>query len=55
MNSQWRKSSFSDANGGDCVEVAASDIVMIRDTTNRDGVMLSVTAGTWSAFLATIR
>jgi hypothetical protein len=55
MNSPWRKSSHSDANGGDCVEVAVGDAVMIRDTTNRDGVTLSVTAGTWSAFLAAIR
>ena len=55
MNSQWRKSSHSDANGGDCVEVATSDAVMIRDTTNRDAITLSVTAGAWSAFLATIR
>ena len=55
MNSQWRKSSHSDANGGDCVEVATSDAVMIRDTTNRDGITLSVTAGAWAAFVATIR
>jgi hypothetical protein len=55
MNSPWRKSSHSDANGGDCVEVTVGDAVMIRDTANRDGVTLSVTAGAWSAFLATIR
>jgi hypothetical protein len=55
MNSPWRKSSHSDANGGDCVEVTAGDAVMIRDTANRDGVTLTVTAGAWSAFLAAIR
>lgn len=55
MNSPWRKSSHSDANGGDCVEVATSDAVMIRDTANRDGVTLTVSAGAWSAFLAAIR
>lgn len=55
MSSEWRKSSYSDANGGACVEVATSDAVMIRDTANRDGVTLSVTAGAWSALLATIR
>jgi hypothetical protein len=55
MSSQWRKSSHSDANGGDCVEVATSDAVMIRDTASREGVTLAVTVDAWSAFLATIR
>jgi hypothetical protein len=55
MNSPWRKSSYSDANGGACVEVATSDAVTIRDTANRGGITLSVTAGAWSAFIAAIR
>ena len=55
MSTEWRKSSYSDANGGACVELAASDAVMIRDTTNRDGATLSVTAGAWAAFLAATR
>lgn len=55
MSSDWRKPTYSDANGGACVEVATGDAVKIRDTANRDGVTLSVTAGAWSAFLATIR
>jgi hypothetical protein len=55
MNSQWRKSSYSDANGGDCVEVATSDAVLVRDTASREGVTLSVTAGAWAAFLSALR
>jgi len=51
----WRKSSYSDANGGSCVEVAAVDVIMVRDTTNREGAMMAVSASAWSAFLATIR
>ena len=51
----WRKSTYSDATGGQCVEVASADGVMIRDTVNRDGITLSVTAGAWAAFVATIR
>ena len=51
----WRKSTYSGGNGGDCVEVAASDTVLIRDTTDRGGFMLSVPAGAWTAFLATLR
>ena len=49
----WRKSSYSDGNGGDCVETASCDgVVMVRDTTNRDGGTLSFTAEAWSAFIA---
>ena len=33
----WRKSTHSDANGGDCIEVASTDIIMIRDTADRGG------------------
>ncbi len=51
----WRKSTYSDATGGQCVAVASAENVMIRDTANRDGVTLTVTAGAWSAFLAAIR
>jgi hypothetical protein len=51
----WRKSSYSNANGGNCVEVATlSNGIAVRDTTDRSGVTLSVPAGAWSAFLATL-
>jgi hypothetical protein len=50
----WRKASYS-ANGGEqCVEVGSSDTVLVRDTTDRSGVTLSVAAPAWSAFLATL-
>jgi hypothetical protein len=52
----WRKSTYSSANGGECVELASGqDAVLVRDTTNRDGLTLSVAAGTWTAFLNTLR
>jgi len=50
----WRKSSYSNANGGDCVEVARADGVAVRDTTDRGGVVLSVPAVAWLAFIATL-
>jgi hypothetical protein len=51
----WRKSSHSEGNGGSCVEVAdAARVVMVRDTTDRDGGTLAFTAGTWQTFLATL-
>jgi hypothetical protein len=51
----WRKSSYSGANGGDCIEVASADGVAVRDTTNRDGVTLEFPAGVWAAFVARLR
>ena len=44
----WRKSSYSDGNGGACVETASGDrTILIRDTTDRDGGTLSVPAEAW--------
>ena len=49
----WRKSTYSDANGGACVETASDSgngVVLVRDTTNRTGVTLSVPAAAWRRF-----
>lgn len=46
----WRKSSYSDASGGNCVEVGADGVILVRDTTDRDGLTLSVPAGAWRRF-----
>jgi Domain of unknown function (DUF397) len=52
----WRKSSYSDGNGGDCVETASGGgVIMIRDTADRDGTTLSVPANAWQAFTASLR
>jgi uncharacterized protein DUF397 len=50
----WRKSSFSGGNGGQCVEVAAPGVVLVRDTVNRDGAMLTFSAAAWRAFTVQI-
>jgi hypothetical protein len=47
----WRKSTYSDGNGGACVEVASADGVMVRDTTDRDGMTLEFPASAWTAFI----
>ena len=53
---QWRKSTYSDANGGDCVEAANSDgVVLVRDTADRGGTMLGFTTTAWSAFTNSLR
>jgi Domain of unknown function (DUF397) len=52
----WRKSSYSGTNGGQCVEAGSlSGAVLVRDTTNRDGGMLTFSAQAWKAFAATIK
>ena len=51
----WRKSSYSNANGGDCVEVTSADNVAVRDTTDRDGVTLQFTAQAWQEFTRLLR
>jgi Domain of unknown function (DUF397) len=52
----WRKSSYSGANGGSCVETAdGAGVVLVRDTTDRDGFTLSVTAAAWQRFTASLK
>jgi len=51
----WRKSSYSGANGGQCVEVASAEIVAVRDTTDREGVTLEFTAAAWQQFMRRLR
>jgi len=55
----WRKSSYSQANGGACVETASSGgVVVVRDTTQSGDprrVTLSVSAQAWERFTAALR
>ncbi|TPQ23986.1 DUF397 domain-containing protein [Streptomyces sporangiiformans] len=49
----WFKSSYSGAEGGQCVEVAASDdAVLIRDSKQLAGPVLAVGNEAWAGFLA---
>ena len=51
----WRTSSYSSGDGGQCVEVASGEEIMVRDTTDRWGPMLTFTAGAWRAFVVSVR
>jgi hypothetical protein len=52
----WRKSSYSGAQGASCVETASdSSMILVRDTTNRDGGTLAISAGAWQTFIASLR
>jgi hypothetical protein len=52
----WRKSSYSGTNGGSCVEAAdLGDSILVRDTTDRGGVVLSIPSDAWLRFTAMLR
>jgi Domain of unknown function (DUF397) len=52
----WRKSSYSGTNGGDCVEAAdMGGRILVRDTTDRGGVVLSISPDVWLRFTGTLR
>lgn len=53
---KWRKSSYSDSGGGDCVEVAAAPaLVHVRDSKRADGPMLNLPSASWHRFLGSVR
>jgi hypothetical protein len=52
----WRKSSYSGNGGANCVETGnVPGVVLVRDTTDRDGETLSFTASAWRAFMADVK
>ncbi|GHJ29404.1 hypothetical protein TPA0910_38370 [Streptomyces hygroscopicus subsp. sporocinereus] len=53
----WRKSSYSNNDGGICVEVADNlpGIVPVRDSKNPDGPVLIFPNDSWSTFIATLK
>ncbi|MBI0296143.1 DUF397 domain-containing protein [Streptomyces sp. PRKS01-29] len=53
----WRKSSYSNGDGGDCVEVAdhLPGFVPVRDSKDPDGPALVFPAGSWAAFIASLK
>ena len=53
----WRKSTFSGANGSDCVEVAAlpGGGHAVRDSKNPAGPQLRFTPSEWAAFTAGVK
>ena len=52
----WRKASYSGNGGGSCVEAGnVAGGVLVRDTTDRDGAVLSIPAGAWKRFTAALQ
>ncbi|MFF2013994.1 DUF397 domain-containing protein [Streptomyces sp. NPDC058195] len=52
----WRKSTYSDGNGGACVEVADGfhGVVPVRDSKVADGPAVVVSAPAWEAFVSAL-
>jgi hypothetical protein len=52
----WRKSSYSSANGGQCVETANIGLtVAVRDSAEPAGAKLSFPPDTWMKFLEQLK
>ncbi|MFJ7326172.1 DUF397 domain-containing protein [Streptomyces cyaneofuscatus] len=53
----WRKSSYSNSDGGQCVEVSDNfpGIVPVRDSKQPEGPAVIFGASAWSAFVDNLR
>ena len=51
----WRKSSYSGNGGGECIEVADTDRVLVRDSKDQTGPILGFTAEAWTVFTAALK
>jgi hypothetical protein len=51
----WRKSSYSGNGGSSCVEVGKTDRVLVRDTTDRTGPVLTFSPSAWRRFAAQVK
>lgn len=54
---RWRKSSYSNANGGSCIEVADGfpGLVPVRDSKNPHGPALLISDAAWTTFVDSVK
>lgn len=54
---RWRKSSYSGASNGDCVEVGEGlpGLTPVRDSKDPQGPALTFPASAWTAFLTDVK
>ncbi|MFI6050778.1 DUF397 domain-containing protein [Streptomyces violascens] len=54
---RWFKSSYSNGDGGSCVEIADDlpDLVPVRDSKVQEGPVLLFRAASWAAFVADVK
>ncbi|MFE0812876.1 DUF397 domain-containing protein [Streptomyces sp. NPDC058794] len=55
-NARWTKSSYSNGQGGDCVEVAdgVPGVVPVRDSKAAAGPVVVVGSAAWTEFVRTV-
>ncbi|MGW2566935.1 DUF397 domain-containing protein [Streptomyces sp. NPDC001537] len=52
---QWRKSSYSNGMGGECLEMAAlAGAIAVRDSKVTSGPRLTLSRATWKNFIGAI-
>jgi hypothetical protein len=54
---QWRKSSYSGGNGGNCLEIASlpDDSRAVRDSKDPEGPKLVFAPATWRTFTTAVK
>ncbi len=57
-HARWRKSSYSNGGGGNCIECTsdfvASGFVLVRDSKNKTGPSLAFAVEQWTAFVGAL-
>jgi Domain of unknown function (DUF397). len=57
QGARWRTSSYTNSDGGNCVEVATDlqGVVAVRDSKDRSGPVLVFTRAEWRDFIAGLK
>ena len=52
----WKRSSYSDQQGGSCIEIAElTNQIGIRDSKDKAGPALLVSAASWTSFIGLVQ
>ena len=53
---RWRRSSYSNPDGGSCIEVADGlGVVPVRDSKDPQGPVLVIPSASWAAFVDSVK
>ncbi|MGY3201201.1 DUF397 domain-containing protein [Streptomyces sp. TE5632] len=57
ISARWRRSSYSNANGGECIEITGDfpGIVPVRDSKTPHGPVVVVPAAAWDVFVNSLK
>ncbi|MFB8211404.1 DUF397 domain-containing protein [Streptomyces sp. NPDC056010] len=56
-SARWRRSSYSNTNGGECVEISDDfpGVIPVRDSKNPSGPSLVVNSAAWGEFVSSLK